>query len=361
MHQRIDSIDCLRGIAILAVLLVHGGQAVAGLPEWLHSLISYGGRGVQLFFILSAVTLLTVYRNHDFSPRAFLIRRFFRLAPMFYLGIGFYLLYHGLEPRPNAPNGIGLQQVLLTLTFLHGWGFDSINSVVPGGWSIAAEAMFYAAFPFLLPVLTTLRRSVMAFIIACVISRASFVFIPQLFADHATPHLLDLFAAFSFPTQLPAFIGGFVVYFTIQRLNGLRTVSYKITVQIACIFIATLIVCCAASGNKTLSNYLLAVGLLMLFVLAVHLAQPRIIVNAALRHIGRISYSLYLIHFAVLDGVAAMVLPIISNATPVQQLLLIYGGTLTASAALATITWRCIELPAIALGRRITERHTLSS
>ncbi|UFW43506.1 hypothetical protein BcanWSM471_10700 [Bradyrhizobium sp. WSM471] len=40
--------------------------------------------------------------------------------------------------------------MILTATFLHGFWPDSVNSVVPGDWSIAAEMTFYLVFPLLI-------------------------------------------------------------------------------------------------------------------------------------------------------------------------------------------------------------------
>ena len=72
----------------------------------------------------------------------FFVRRFFRIAPAFYLAILFYICLG------NRTVLLGAKwhrhwQVLLTIAFLHGWYVESINAVVPGGWSIAVEVMFH--------------------------------------------------------------------------------------------------------------------------------------------------------------------------------------------------------------------------
>ncbi|MFY0030172.1 hypothetical protein ABTP79_18860, partial [Acinetobacter baumannii] len=69
---------------------------------------------------------------------------------------------NGTGPGPNAPFGIGLHQVLLTATFLHGFWPDSVNSVVPGDWSIAAEMTFYLVFPLLMTAFGSRRHLYLA-------------------------------------------------------------------------------------------------------------------------------------------------------------------------------------------------------
>jgi len=220
MTKRLDFIDCLRGVAICGVVLVHSGQLIVGLPGWLQSFTAYSGAGVELFFLLSALTLLSVYKDRDFEYRTFFIRRFFRLSPMFYLGALGYLLLNGIGPSFYAPQGISARQIVATLLYLHGWMFDSINSVVPGGWSIADEAMFYLLFPLLLMNVNTGRKSTYMLVAAVLISRLSFVFTPKIFAGLSQPELLQIFAGFWFPTQFVAFICGFAVYFLLHSIRA---------------------------------------------------------------------------------------------------------------------------------------------
>ena len=80
----------------------------------------------------------------------FYIRSFFRIAPLFWIAIPVYLLVNGLDKTAEAPAGIGFTQLFLTATFMHGFWPDSINSIVPGGWSIAVEISFYALFSYLI-------------------------------------------------------------------------------------------------------------------------------------------------------------------------------------------------------------------
>src|ERR1700684_315736 len=83
--RRLSYIDALRGYAILLVIAVHTSQAFPDLPKSLSTILNQGARGVQLFFVTSALTLSMSWVSRQESALAFYSRRFFRIAPMFLL------------------------------------------------------------------------------------------------------------------------------------------------------------------------------------------------------------------------------------------------------------------------------------
>jgi len=90
MNKKLAHIDSLRGIAILLVIFVHTAQSVPDMPRWALNITKYGQLGVQLFFVLSAITLIysTQQREGESSHlKKYFIRRFFRIAPLYYVGI----------------------------------------------------------------------------------------------------------------------------------------------------------------------------------------------------------------------------------------------------------------------------------
>ena len=96
-----DFIDALRGLAFLGVLVHH---AVARIPHLNSSVVrvaEQGHEGVELFFLVSALTLFFSLDSRRRSERRptlnFFIRRFFRIAPLFYIGAQLLLLA-SIEP-----------------------------------------------------------------------------------------------------------------------------------------------------------------------------------------------------------------------------------------------------------------------
>jgi exopolysaccharide production protein ExoZ len=83
MTQRNQSLDLLRGVAIVLVVLVHCQEESTGVVpvlSWFAK--TYGGLGVQLFFIVSGYTMMLTYgdRLDLAAARSFYLRRFFRIG-----------------------------------------------------------------------------------------------------------------------------------------------------------------------------------------------------------------------------------------------------------------------------------------
>ena len=90
-------VDTMRGWAILMVIACHQALPFRHLFLPIQLLAAYGQTGVFLFFVTSSFTLCNsaIERQNESNPtRNFFIRRFFRIAPLYYLGI---LLYSGLK------------------------------------------------------------------------------------------------------------------------------------------------------------------------------------------------------------------------------------------------------------------------
>jgi peptidoglycan/LPS O-acetylase OafA/YrhL len=180
---RLTHIDLARGVAALAVVLVHY-RWLFDPPLWnplmadrlpLYALLwpfyDYGGVAVQAFWVLSGVVFAVTYCREDvrFSLRDFAIRRFSRLYP---LHLATLLLVAAIQALSFAV--FGTHQVyenndayhfVLQLFFASSWGFqvgDSFNGPI---WSVSVEIIAYAMFAAY--VLAASRNVPAALAIAC--------------------------------------------------------------------------------------------------------------------------------------------------------------------------------------------------
>jgi peptidoglycan/LPS O-acetylase OafA/YrhL len=349
---RSHTLDFLRGLAIAGVMAIHVSQS---FPSNIHAVdftFACGWVGVNVFYFVSAMTMCLMWtqRASEVNPtRKFYIRRFLRIAPLFWLAIPVYLVLNGTGPSTNAPNGIGPFQVILTATFLHGFWPDSVNSVVPGDWSIAAEMTFYLVFPFVITAFGSRRHLYLALALllhlvnVCLFKPWAFA----LFSAYYGPgHEAFVWNALhiSFLNQLPIFLIGCALFF------ALRDGFAKSDAAIYLGFIALSFVADRATGSHEF-NYLvinLVLGALVFWCIRLAMRlQP-------IEALGRSSYSMYLSHFAVIFGLR-QVWPL---ADGLISLLLAYVVTAALSYLVARATWHLIERRAQDLAHRLTSSAT---
>jgi peptidoglycan/LPS O-acetylase OafA/YrhL len=203
------------------------GLGTTGLPLKLSSLISDGARGVQLFYVMSAFTLFYTFSIHSRRElhriKNFFTRRFFRIAPLFYIVIVYYFITDGWGSRyPGGASSVDVLTLLSTITFINGFHPHWINSLVPGGWSIAVEMAFYCMVPFLVACLTNLRRWAVAFAIVLAIKAISSYCLTQLIITSHPTKEWNEFLFFWLPTQFPAFMFGILLYLVVVNLGTPR-------------------------------------------------------------------------------------------------------------------------------------------
>ena len=165
-RRRIPSLDALRGVAALAVVIHHA--SMQRLPIVRHAvfipdenplypvLFWLGNWGVTLFFVLSGfcIHLPQARKEREGAPfigwRTFYKRRARRLLPTHYASIALavaaaYFVPTDLITRPTIPTLVA--HVFMVHTWVSKAVFYSINAVF---WSIAVEVHFYLSYPVLL-------------------------------------------------------------------------------------------------------------------------------------------------------------------------------------------------------------------
>lgn len=358
-------VDSLRGIAVLGVLLIHTGQRVPGLPAAVTAITNFGGYGVHLFFVASAFTLFSSLNQRTRSEGRptlnYFLRRLFRIAPLFWVAMLFYLWWYGTGPQLWAPHGITWPDVLATACFAHGWSPTRINTIVPGGWSIAVEMNFYLLVPLLFTWLTNVRRCFW-FFIACLLSQAIVnlamqpVFLRLLAPDER--YLADPMRLMWLPTQLPVFAAGFVLYRSLAPYLARHTDGDAGSPSMPrWPSLPSLLMLIAVLGLLLFRLAPLSTFWGTLFaILAARLAfrPSSFLVNGYTHFVGNISYSGYIVHFVVLDLAARFVQPIaFVTRHPLTHLAALYAAVVCGTMLLATATNRLIEEPARAAGRSL--------
>jgi exopolysaccharide production protein ExoZ len=238
--------------------------------------------------------------------------------------------------------------VLKTVLFVHGWHPVSINSVVPGDWSIAAEMTFYFIFPALALSVRSTRAALLLFLVNVIVLMvlnplAQDFWTARLPADDV--FLIGQYLNFWIGNQLPVFAAGFVTYFLITRHPWQWSIHWM-----------TVLFWLTVAAILTLPFYMHVQWLPLLYCVAIYCmanGAARFLTVAPIRYLGEISFGVYLWHFGVID-ILNTVLPV--PLSPLVHYTEIYGLTLVGASVLAAITHRLIERPMVNLGNRLIAR-----
>ena len=370
--RRIDWLDGLRGVAILMLLAVHVGLVAVEdryLAESsgfiLRQTTEFMSFGVQLFFVISAITVSHTLDiqvlKHGRNLKSFLgwlVRRFFRIAPLYYLAIPlYYVLFQVLHLWPGPVSDYRFTDVLANVAFIHSWIPSANNSIVPGGWTIGCEMNFYVLSAVL--VLIPAKRSSILILLSTI--SAAMLIIANVFSGgllRAGDYLY-----FSVPTELPVFVAGlWAFHLAVSRVGPSSRKEKWIWGSAALLGI----VLNFANGAFFPDNQLLAptfMGVCFSGLVALQPENPsRLLMHPALRRIGNVSYSIYILHFAVIA--LLFVLPSNFNAfhylpdEPIVRFLVAFIEVFAISYLLAMLTRIVIELPFVELGSRISSWYT---
>lgn len=300
--KKLDFIDALRGYAILGVLMVHTSQYGNKLHSTLGTLITEkGAMGVQLFFLASSFTLFLSFTKRSqyekFAVRNFFIRRFFRIAPIFYIAICYYLFQNWHSERnvftPGSSHGI---DIILNFLFLNGFNPYTIRSIVPGGWSIAVEMTFYIILPILFIKIKNEKQAFNFFVLALLL-RLFFVSIMEKYPLIAETEIWNTFLFFNFLNQLPVFALGILFYFIVRKAPGEK---FGFNSSFVLLFTILSILQLSIGIPFFLPDHIFFSVFFLLFAIVLNYQQPITLVNKIINYIGTISFSMYIVHFAVL-------------------------------------------------------------
>ena len=353
--QRFDELDSLRGIAAAMVVLSHffGATNSTGRQEDLLRTLVYplknGEAAVALFFLLSGFVLsLPTWRGRPQSYSVFIVRRICRIYLPYLFGLALSVLgasifashkVSGLSEwfYPTWTGPVDWTLVLKHILFIGPrYNVREFNFAF---WTLIIEMRVAIILPFFLLLMRRLSFGgmwlvcAMTFIIASVgefrvtplqiLGWTSF-FLAGVIVARAVilepGHFSRIFSRRSVTllSLTTFFFGGLLE--PILHLSGLLG-----RVPSAVGGLATI---CAALYNRELRSFLR---------------------TRALQFMGRISYSLYLLHVTVLYTTFHLFYGLLPKT-------IIFVISMGANLVLATISYKLIELPSIKIGRRLTRK-----
>lgn len=358
--DRAASLDGVRGIAVLIVLLSHtAGRDQALAPFF--DFTGIGHVGVYLFFVLSAFLLGMgmLERGVDReSVRAFFIRRVLRILPLYYLSLAVIFGYQLATVRVDTKYLYitrGLPGLLQHLALYRGDGVF---------WSVVVEMQFYLVVPLLAWLLLEYRWRAVLWLLALG-ALNEFLYMAQ-FLSRRLPHILPYLTpnTRNEGTFLGLFACGMVAAFVARYGKAYLATRARLFHALA---LAAFLALCALTLILVSRHFLIwhnpAYGFRFLspiyavvfsaFLLSVYLGNPWTgwLRFAPLRFFGITAFSVYLLHFGVLQAVN------VTGWPPALKFFASFAGI----AIVACITYLAIERPFIRLSYRLTGRRPASA
>lgn len=361
--KKYDWIDALRGYAISLVVMIHTSQLLSGKAFHFKKITEIGDQGVTLFFIASCFTLFNSYKSRKLvdgkqTNKFFFIRRFFRIAPLYYLAIIFYSVVYSLSPPKSFILPVSLINVIANLTFLNGVYLPAINYLPPGGWSVGDEMLFYLTIPFLFSKIKSINKAYSFLLVCLVISfliQIAIYFVVTNYTHYSWPALRGWYLYFWFPNQFPVFSFGICLFFIINTVE----IKYKEWMMSASVLLIILL--SLVNYQLTFPQFLFQREYLYSFAFccfAFSLSKTRL--NFLIRPInklGKVSFSVYLIHFIVIAVVGKSLKYVFKDRLNNDVSFIIsYLAVMIVTYFIARLTYQIIEKKGVAYGERLIEK-----
>jgi len=319
--------------------------------EWLF----VGILPVYGFIIISGLVIATLIdtKREDYLP--YIIRRYFRLAPLIIVAIPVVYVMHRLAIPGSWPSDLIPFRIFAEVTLFHGLLPDNVihhgaNSFINPAWSISLEWQFYLVAPF---VIYCLRKGgwwllpILGFLVLAWTSGAGL--------QHTSADLFGFEAEFRKPSYLLAafhlFLIGICLYYAAKHIT--------IPKQYAQFGIVAIFVLAFFSiGDPRLYRWMVLPlgGLVAYLVLFKDSALTRLFEHRVMTFLGRISYSTYLLHMLTLQLAQVLLRNSIDPGWTLFAAMSVIA--IPSTLLLSWLGYRYIEAPFMELGKRLAERVT---
>lgn len=294
-NERINQLDYLRGLLAFAIMIYHYlsfGNDI-GLINFKYDaqmfIARIGVYGVSIFYILSGLTLHLVYEKWNFYNKkvigAFFVRRFFRIFPLF---VFLTTLSFILSRNYSYENFIKFFTNITGLFSIFAWD----KYFITGGWSIGNEIFFYLLFPLFMLILKFNKPYLYLIYIASFLLYCFFCYmvLPTVDSNYSWSYYVNPL------NQLFLFISGiFIGFLKDTRLSLLYQYTFLIIILLSFIlYPSSSDWISIVSGNNRIVLTLLSLGLVVIFY-KLQFSKSNII-GKLLEFLGKISYSVYLLH-----------------------------------------------------------------
>jgi peptidoglycan/LPS O-acetylase OafA/YrhL len=218
---KLNSLQLLRGIAALLVLLTHETTIVkeAFNENYFSGYFNMGNCGVDIFFVLSGFIIF--YSNHHLidDPSgfvSFIKKRIFRVYPLYWLISLGLIMFHIIYPSAGAGDELKFDIVFRSLLLIPNYR----PPILTVGWSLIHEILFYFIFSLTIILKPTFSKILVA-------SWSFAIFLVLFFSFYTVPSNIKdpLLIVLTYPQNIE-FIFGCIAAISIKT-NQIRITSKR--------------------------------------------------------------------------------------------------------------------------------------
>jgi len=366
---KIVPLESVRGLLALWVVVGHVGRRVLTddeLVTWHLRAVLEPLLPVYVFMVLSGFVIFLLLDRGGEPLGTFLLRRFFRLAPLYFalLFLSAALLSFQLRVLEALPwrSGEILDDIkihaeaitnfwphfaahllLLQGLFSNELLFESTYTILSQSWSISLEWQFYLLAPLLFFLLRTRRLLLLILAVLAVVALGRLgyggvAFLPNMFFYFALGILSYYgYRAARVKAVAPALLDAVLIVLSASLYFFLK----EPWPLIAWLFLLATVIAEKVGMHSFLTRAIAWVSGVPL-----------------LKWLGQVSYSIYLVHIPILYAAFFLALPLLPEIGRGGFFALTLAATLGATVVAAAITYRLIEQPGIALGKRLTNSQS---
>lgn len=306
-----------KGIAMLCIFLSHAPQCVTWVDnKW----TAWGANGVKLLFVIAGFLTARSYINSNAEIRSFWKKRFWRLAPLYWCAILFWLIIYIFDEARMITffmEDYDVIAVLLNVFLLQGLFVHGNNTVVPGGWYVGAISLFYLLAPFMIKGVCRLWRRSRWIVRGLPIASFAIIYIVNwsLYRVAFMTELSTIFEVYySVLFQLPSLLLGINLYFELfENKEKSEWGNHKILIAM---FFGGIAAWYSTYINNDFSYLVWGYMSVLVFVF-LHNNEYLVMKDKLINQLGSMSYEFFLVHLfftiAVLPMMAKSLLSYINE------------------------------------------------
>lgn len=318
--KHLKSIDGLKGIGIVAIIMTHWGSYLNQNNSIIKTIITNSSVAVEMFLIITVFLSCMSYERMKMQSTmmplkncsnerkmylCWLKKKLFRLLPCYYIALLIAIIIGGTEAAIFYQGTQGVTLINIVSHFLLLFGFNPywVNSILGVEWYLFAILIVYLFTPIMTHFINTIYRAVTTLFMSIPVMIFINILLKALNPIDNTDIWYNFIGGLNILYHLPAVFCGCLIFNIVKRgiSEKIDAKSKKILGNTILFGTLTLIILVMFSNMKySIILWDIFWGII-LFSQFIH--ENNIIANPFFTAIGKLSYEIYLFHILLIESI----------------------------------------------------------